>query len=52
MELDQAVGECQGWRRVAVQDDAELVRLLTERNRDIVENDRAYDPFKPVGDGT
>jgi hypothetical protein len=44
-ELDEAVVDCYGWPKTVAQDDAELVRLLTERNREIVEEGRAYAPF-------
>lgn len=44
-ELDEAVADCYGWPRSMAQDDKELVRLLTERNREIVESGRAYAPF-------
>jgi hypothetical protein len=44
-ELDEAVVDCYGWPRSAAQDAGELVRLLTERNREIVEDARPYDAF-------
>jgi len=44
-ELDEAVVDCYGWPRSVAQDDAALVRLLTERNREIVEGGRPYAPF-------
>jgi hypothetical protein len=44
-ELDEAVVACYGWPKAVAQDDAELVRRLTERNREIVEDGRPYDPF-------
>jgi hypothetical protein len=44
-ELDEAVVDCYGWPTAVAQDDAELVRLLTERNREIVEDGRPYAPF-------
>ena len=44
-ELDVAVAACYGWPAAVAQDDAELVRRLTERNREIVEGAREYDPF-------
>jgi hypothetical protein len=50
-ELDEAVVDCYGWPKAAAQDDAELVRLLTERNREIVEDGRPYDPFGPADGG-
>jgi hypothetical protein len=40
---------CYGWPRSAAQDAGELVRLLTERNREIVEDARPYDPFGSAG---
>jgi hypothetical protein len=43
--LDEAVVDCYGWPRAVAQDARELVRLLTERNREIVEGGRAYAPF-------
>jgi hypothetical protein len=51
-ELDEAVVDCYGWPRAVAQDADELVRLLTERNHEIVEDGRAYDPFKTVGSDT
>ncbi len=44
-ELDEAVADCYGWPRSVAQDDQELVRRLTELNREIVEGGRAYAPF-------
>jgi len=44
-DLDVAVVECYGWPRAAAQDDAELVRRLTDLNREISEGRRHYDPF-------
>jgi hypothetical protein len=44
-ELDEAVVDCYVWPRSAAQYAAELVRLLTERNREIAEDARPYDPF-------
>lgn len=44
-ELDEAVVDAYGWARAAAQDAEKLVRLLNERNREIVEDGRAYDPF-------
>ena len=43
--LDTAVVEAYGWPRAVAQDGPELVRRLTERNREIIEGERAYDPF-------
>ena len=43
--LDEAVVDCYGWPRSTAQDAKELVRRLTERNREITEEGRAYDPF-------
>ena len=48
-ELDEAVIDCYGWPKAVAQDAAELVRLLTERNREIVEDGRPYDPFGTPG---
>lgn len=45
-ELDEAVVDCYGWPKSVAQGDAELVRLLTERNREIVEGGRPYAPFQ------
>jgi hypothetical protein len=44
--LDEAVVDCYGWPRSVAQDDAELVRRLTDLNREIVEGKRPYAPFK------
>lgn len=44
-ELDRAVADCYGWPASMAQADRELVRLLTERNRDICEGRREYAPF-------
>lgn len=44
-ELDGAVADCYGWPPSVAQDDRELVRRLTARNREISEGGRAYDPF-------
>ena len=35
LELDRAVVAAYGWPAVVAQDDLELVRLLTERNREV-----------------
>lgn len=43
--LDTAVVEAYGWPKTVAQDGPELVRRLTERNREIIEGERAYDPF-------
>jgi hypothetical protein len=48
-ELDEAVVDCYGWPRSAAQDAAELVRLLIERNREIIEDARPHDPFGSPG---
>jgi hypothetical protein len=47
-ELDVAGADCYGWPASVAQDDRELVRRLTELNREISEGRRAYAPF----DGT
>ena len=44
-ELDVAVAACYGWPASVAQDDDELVRRLTELNREISEGSRSYDPF-------
>ena len=44
-ELDEAVADCYGWPKAVAQDDKELVRRLTELNREIVEGGRPYAPF-------
>jgi hypothetical protein len=41
-----AVAECYGWPRAVAQDERELVRLLTERNREISEGRQEYAPFR------
>jgi hypothetical protein len=40
-----AVAACYGWPAAVAQDDAELVRRLTELNREIAEGSRPYAPF-------
>ena len=45
LELDRAVAATYGWPESVAQDGPELVRLLTERNREIAEGRRPYDPF-------
>ncbi len=45
-ELDEAVAECYGWPRSVAQDDRELVRLLTERHREVSGGRRGYAPFR------
>jgi len=37
--------DCYEWPRSVAQDDAVIVRRLTELNRDISEGTRSYDPF-------
>lgn len=44
-ELDVAVADCYGWPASVAQDDRELVRRLTELNREISEGRREYAPF-------
>lgn len=44
-ELDESVADCYGWPRRVAQDDKELVRRLSELNREISEGDRPYSPF-------
>uniref|UniRef100_UPI0037CB39C0 DNA methyltransferase n=1 Tax=Salinibacterium sp. TaxID=1915057 RepID=UPI0037CB39C0 len=43
--LDVAVAAAYGWPASVAQDGPELVRRLTELNREIVQDGRAYDPF-------
>lgn len=43
--LDEAVADCYGWPKSVAQDDKELVRRLTELNRQITAGERTYDPF-------
>jgi len=45
LELDRAVVAAYGWPESVAQDGTELVRLLTERNQEIVEGRRPYAPF-------
>lgn len=45
LELDRAVVAAYGWPESIAQDGAELVRLLTERNKEIAEGPRPYAPF-------
>lgn len=44
-QLDVAVAACYGWPAAVAQDDDELVRRLTQLNREITEGERPYDPF-------
>jgi hypothetical protein len=44
-ELDRAVADCYGWPAAVAQDNRELVRRLTELNREITQGRRAYAPF-------
>jgi len=44
-ELDVAVADCYGWPSSVAQDDDEIVRRLTELNREISEGEREYRPF-------
>ncbi len=44
-ELDVAVAACYGWPASVAQDDREIVRRLTELNREITEGRRPYVPF-------
>ncbi|MCO4273535.1 hypothetical protein NG701_03690 [Pseudarthrobacter sp. HLT3-5] len=50
-QLDEAVAACYGWPKSAAQDAPEIVRRLTQLNKDITEGSRSYDPFgaAPVG---
>ena len=45
LELDRAVVAAHGWPESIAQDGAELVRLLTERNKEIAKGPRPYAPF-------
>lgn len=45
LALDRAVVAAYGWPAAVAQDDAELVQLLAERNREIAQGERAYAPF-------
>ena len=45
LALDRAVVAAYGWPESIAQDGAELVRLLTERNKEIAEGPRPYAPF-------
>ena len=44
-ELDEAVAGCYGWPKSGAQDDRELVRRMTELNRQVIEGERSYAPF-------
>ena len=46
--LDVAVAAAYGWPASVAQDPTELVRRLTELNREIVQDGRPYAPFTPV----
>ncbi len=48
-ELDVAVATAYGWPASVAQDPTELVRRLTDLNRQIVQRERAYDPFRASG---
>lgn len=43
--LDEAVVDAYGWPRAIAQDATALVAHLTERNRQIAEGHRQYEPF-------
>lgn len=43
--LDQAVVDAYGWPRAVAQDSEALVGLLSQRNREIADGVRLYDPF-------
>lgn len=43
--LDEAVAACYGWPKAVAQDAPEIVRLLTQLNREITEGRRQYAPF-------
>ena len=45
LALGRAVAAAYGWPESVAQDGPELVRLLTERNREISEGVRPYAPF-------
>ena len=45
LALDRAVAAAYSWPESVAQDGPELVRLLTERNREISEGVRPYAPF-------
>jgi len=45
-KLDVAIVDCYGWPKTDAQDDKDLVRRLTELNRQITKGERAYDPFR------
>jgi hypothetical protein len=51
-ELDEAVAACYGWPKSIAQDDAEIVKRLTELNREIVEGRRGYHPFACLDGGS
>lgn len=44
--LDEAIAGCYGWPKSVAQDDKELVRRLTELNRQIIDGEREYAPFE------
>lgn len=44
-QLDESVAAAYGWPAAVAQDDQELVRRLTQLNREIAEGQRAYQPF-------
>lgn len=44
-QLDEAVAACYGWPKSVAQDSAEIVRRLTQLNKEISEGGRSYDPF-------
>jgi phosphoserine phosphatase len=51
-ELDEAVAACYGWPKSIAQHDAEIVKRLTELNREIVEGRRGYHPFACLDGGS
>ncbi|MDQ4491747.1 hypothetical protein RBS60_16220 [Sinomonas sp. ASV486] len=46
-QLDETVAECYGWPRSAAQDSDEIVRRLTDLNKEISNGTRQYSPFPP-----
>ncbi|MDE8667820.1 hypothetical protein PY310_04400 [Pseudarthrobacter sp. H3Y2-7] len=44
-QLDEAVAACYGWPKSTAQDAQEIVRRLTQLNKDITEGTRTYNPF-------
>jgi hypothetical protein len=44
-QVDEAIAECYGWPKAVAQNEKDIVRRLTELNRQVSEGQRTYKPF-------